>query len=58
MITQGAIDHAGILDQGTGCLEIFEELPENKVYASAMDVIQNMGKVVDGLFERSRKLVA
>jgi 26S proteasome regulatory subunit N6 len=57
-VVEGARNNAGILDQGTGCLEIFEELPENRVYSSAMDVIHNMGKVVDALFDRSRKLIA
>lgn len=49
---------AGILDQGSGCLEVFEEVPENQAYPAAMDVIQNMGTVVDALFARSRRLVA
>ena len=49
---------AGILDQGTGCLEVFEEVAENQAYPAAMDVIQNMGTVVDALFDRSRRLVA
>ena len=49
---------AGILDQGTGCLEVFEDSAENKAYPAAIDVVQNMGTVVDALFARSQKLVA
>ena len=50
--------HAGILDQGSGCLEVFDEIPEGKAYPCAVDVVQNMGTVVDALFARSQKLVA
>jgi 26S proteasome regulatory subunit N6 len=49
---------AGILEQGTGCLEVFDELPEGKAYPAAIDVVHNMGPVVDALFTRSQKLVA
>lgn len=49
---------AGTLDQGTGCLEVFDEQEEDKMYPAALDVIKNMGGVVDSLFARSQKLVA
>jgi hypothetical protein len=49
---------AGILDQGTGCLEVFEEPEESKAYPAAIEVVQNMGTVVNALFTRSQKLVA
>ena len=47
---------AGILDQGTGVLVIFEETSEDKTYSSALDTIQNMGKVVDALYNKAKKL--
>lgn len=48
---------AGTLDQGTGCLEIFDVPPEDKIYPTALEIIKNMGGAVDSLFARSQKLV-
>jgi 26S proteasome regulatory subunit N6 len=49
---------AGTLDQGSGCLEVFDEPPPDGVYPAALDTFENMAKVVDTLFLRSQKLVA
>lgn len=49
---------AGTLDQGIGVLEIFEEAVQDAVYESALETIDNMGRVVDSLFVRSKKIVA
>ena len=49
---------AGTLDQGAGCLEVFDEPPADGVYPAALDTFENMAKVVDTLFLRSQKLVA
>jgi 26S proteasome regulatory subunit N6 len=49
---------SGTLDQGAGCLEIFDELPADSVFPVALEVIESMGRVVDTLFTRSQKIVA
>jgi 26S proteasome regulatory subunit N6 len=49
---------AGILDQGTECLQVFDEQEEDRAYPAALDTINNMGNVVDALFTRSQKLAA
>lgn len=46
----------GILDQGDGVLVIFDETPTDKTYEMALDTIQNMGKVVDALYLKAKKL--
>lgn len=47
---------SGILDQGDGVLVIFDETPTDKTYEMALDTIQNMGKVVDALYLKAKKL--
>jgi 26S proteasome regulatory subunit N6 len=47
---------AGTLDQGMGILEVFEQAPEDPVYPSALDTIENMSRVVDSLFARATKI--
>mmetsp|Transcript_36886 Transcript_36886/g.82029 ORF Transcript_36886/g.82029 Transcript_36886/m.82029 type:complete len:419 (+) Transcript_36886:135-1391(+) len=49
---------AGTLDQGAGCLVVFEEPPSDAVYPTALEVFESMGRVVDTLFTRSQKVVA
>ena len=49
---------AGTLDQGSGCLEVFEEPAPDGAYPAALTTFENMTKVVDNLFLRSQKLVA
>ncbi|KAG1685549.1 26S proteasome non-ATPase regulatory subunit 11 [Nymphon striatum] len=46
----------GILDQGEGVLIVFEQSTVDKTYASALETIQSMGKVVDSLYQRAKKL--
>ncbi len=48
----------GTLDQGSGCLEVFEARPNDAVYPTALEVVDSMGRVVDTLFTRSQKIVA
>ena len=48
---------AGTLDQGAGCLEVFEAPAKDKVYPAALEVVESMGRVVDTLFARSHKIV-
>lgn len=48
----------GTLDQGTGCLEIFEVPVEDNVYPSALNTFENMSRVLDVLFSRSEKIMS
>eukprot|EP00918_Siedleckia_nematoides_P048052 GHVU01105220.1.p1 GENE.GHVU01105220.1~~GHVU01105220.1.p1 ORF type:complete len:429 (+),score=62.34 GHVU01105220.1:23-1288(+) len=47
---------SGILDQGVGVLIIFDETPTDKTYSHALETIQSMGKVVDSLYNKAKKL--
>lgn len=47
---------SGILDQGAGVLIVFEETAVDKTYENSLDTIQNMGKVVDALYTKAKKL--
>eukprot|EP00210_Caulerpa_lentillifera_P004687 g4472.t1 len=59
-LSQMILDKAitGTLDQGTGCLELFEAPKEDQVYIAALDTFRNTGKVVDVLFARSEKIAS
>lgn len=46
----------GILDQELGILIIFENISVDKKYEAALDTIMCMGKVVDTLYLKSKKL--
>ncbi|KAG6520334.1 hypothetical protein ZIOFF_017383 [Zingiber officinale] len=43
----------GALDQGAGCLIIFDDLKTDAIYPATLDTIANIWKVVDSLFVRS-----
>jgi 26S proteasome regulatory subunit N6 len=47
---------SGILDQGDGVLIVFEETPIDKTYDTALETINHMGKVVDTLYQKAKKL--
>nr|GEU74087.1 26S proteasome non-ATPase regulatory subunit 11 homolog [Tanacetum cinerariifolium] len=49
---------AGTLDQGVGCLIIFDDPKTDAIYPATLETIENMGKVVDSLFTRSAKIMA
>ncbi|GLT85120.1 hypothetical protein SLE2022_033200 [Rubroshorea leprosula] len=49
---------AGTLDQGAGCLVIFEDSKTDAIYSASLETISNMGKVVDSLYVRSAKIMA
>uniref|UniRef100_A0A182JYD3 PCI domain-containing protein n=1 Tax=Anopheles christyi TaxID=43041 RepID=A0A182JYD3_9DIPT len=49
---------SGILDQGIGVLIVFEETPVDKTYETALETIQHMGKVVDTLYQKAKKLTS
>lgn len=46
----------GILDQGAGCLIVFDEEEQDKVFPYALDTIDNMSHVVESLSSRARTL--
>lgn len=46
----------GILDQGAGVLIVFDEAAVDQTYKNALETIQNMGKVVDALYNKAKKL--
>ncbi|XP_074280019.1 26S proteasome non-ATPase regulatory subunit 11 homolog [Silene latifolia] len=49
---------AGTLDQGAGCLVIFDDPKTDAIYEATLDTIANVGKVVDSLYVRSAKIMA
>lgn len=46
---------SGILDQGKGCLEIFDSTKEDASFTSTGEIVANLGQVVDTLFTRCKK---
>ncbi|CAF3872293.1 unnamed protein product [Rotaria magnacalcarata] len=46
----------GILDQGSANIVIFDETASDTQYQDALVIIQNMSKVVDTLFSKTKKL--
>ncbi|KAK9501454.1 hypothetical protein O3M35_012173 [Rhynocoris fuscipes] len=46
----------GILDQGEGVLIVFEEAVIDKTCEMALETINSMGKVVDTLYQKAKKL--
>jgi 26S proteasome regulatory subunit N6 len=56
-LSQMILDHkvSGILDQGKGVLEIFEETKEDVSFTNGMTIIANMAEVVDTLMNRGKK---
>lgn len=46
----------GILDQGAGCVEIFDTPSDDAAYADAIGAIQHTGQVVEALYTKAQKL--
>ncbi|CDF38083.1 unnamed protein product [Chondrus crispus] len=46
----------GILDQGEGCLIVYDDLPMSKTYQSSLDTLINMDNVVNSLFDKASTL--
>ena len=46
----------GILDQGTGVLEVWEPRITDKTYEYALDSIKAMEKIVDALYTKAKQL--
>ena len=57
-LSQMILDHQfyGILDQGKGHLIIYEGSKEDKAFTQGLEVINNMGSVVDALFSRAKAI--
>ncbi|KAL2916464.1 26S proteasome regulatory subunit rpn6 [Polyrhizophydium stewartii] len=49
---------SGILDQGAGCLEVFEEQSADKTYEATLETIKQVGQVVESLYEKAGQLSA
>lgn len=47
---------SGILDQGDGVLILFEPTQTDSSYEASLETIQNLGKVVDTLYQKAKKL--
>lgn len=47
---------SGILDQGDGVLILFEPTHTDSTYEAALDTIHHLGKVVDTLYQKAKKL--
>lgn len=46
----------GILDQGAGCLIIYQQEQTDKVYEKTLETLHQMNTVIDSLYVRARKL--
>ncbi|ONK61562.1 uncharacterized protein A4U43_C08F31270 [Asparagus officinalis] len=49
---------AGTLDQGAGCLIIFEDPKPDAIFPATLETISNVSKVVDSLYARSAGIMA
>ncbi|KAI5056839.1 hypothetical protein GOP47_0028657 [Adiantum capillus-veneris] len=49
---------AGTLDQGAGCLIVFDDSKADGIFTATLDTISNISKVVDSLYLRSAKIMA
>ncbi|EJU05145.1 PCI-domain-containing protein [Dacryopinax primogenitus] len=46
----------GILDQGAGCLVVYDEPEEDETYSSTLDTLKHIGHVVESLYGKATKL--
>ncbi|KAJ7076032.1 PCI domain-containing protein [Mycena belliarum] len=46
----------GVLDQGRGCLLVFSDTEADTTYATAIDTLQQVGKVVESLYAKTVKI--
>ncbi|CEP12754.1 hypothetical protein [Parasitella parasitica] len=46
----------GILDQGAGCLIVFDEPEEDKTYETAVETLKQIDKVVSSLYQKAAEL--
>ncbi|ORY96120.1 hypothetical protein BCR43DRAFT_557139 [Syncephalastrum racemosum] len=57
-LSQMILDKAfhGILDQGAGCLIVFDEPEEDKTYETAIETVKQVDKVVSSLYQKAATL--
>lgn len=46
----------GTLDQGSGDLIVFDDIPSDKTFEGAIDTIKELGNVVDKLYSKAKRL--
>ncbi|PWZ02218.1 putative 26S proteasome non-atpase regulatory subunit Rpn6 [Testicularia cyperi] len=46
----------GILDQGAGCLVVYDQPVEDKTYEVTLDTLKHVGNVIDSLYKKANKL--
>ena len=51
-------EFVGTLDQGAGCLIIFDDVKPDGIYPSTLKTICNIRKLVDSLYLKSAKIMA
>ena len=47
---------SGILDQGEGVLIVFADNKVDETFKSALDTIDQLGKVVDALYQKAKNI--
>lgn len=47
----------GILDQGAGCLEVYEDQGDEQLYDSTLSTLKQIGSVVDSLYAKATTIV-
>ncbi|PWN94947.1 PCI-domain-containing protein [Tilletiopsis washingtonensis] len=47
---------AGILDQGAGCLIVYDDAPPDATYAATLETLRHVGNVVDSLAAKAKAL--
>jgi 26S proteasome regulatory subunit N6 len=54
-LSQMILDHVfdGVLDQGAGCLIVYDEVKSDKTYTAALETIKSMEKVVESLYQKA-----
>lgn len=45
-----------VLDQGRGCLIVFDELEADNTYGAAIGTLEQVSKVVDSLYAKTVKI--
>ncbi|EJD02500.1 PCI-domain-containing protein [Fomitiporia mediterranea MF3/22] len=46
----------GVLDQGRGCLLVFDETENDETYETSIQTVEEVGKVVDSLYAKATKI--
>jgi 26S proteasome regulatory subunit N6 len=46
----------GILDQGNGCLIVYDEPEDDKTYEASLETFKHIGQVVESLYTKAQKL--